>query len=75
MRAVLFNAGDVRLGEVEMPSDCTMIDFGGCYFVRTTVEAVLDEGGLGVVFQQPVIYVRKNLDSYNPRSAKPNDRR
>lgn len=68
MIAVLFNQSDVRLGEVQMPDACRLIAFGGAMFVRTDGEAVLDAGGLGVVFESQDRYVISYLDIYNPRS-------
>lgn len=69
MIAVLFNKGNVRLGEVSMPEDCLLIDFGGGYFVRTDANCELDRGGFGgTVFEMSDCHVRTDLDTFNPTS-------
>lgn len=69
MRAVLFSAGDVRLGEVDVPDACHVVEFGGAVFARTGVDAMLDGGGLGAAFDQTEIVAVPSLDFMNRKRA------
>lgn len=67
-RAVLFNSGNVRLGEVSVPVECLLIEFGGGYFVRTETPALTSQAGIcGVAFEQSDCWVLGNLDDFSPR--------
>lgn len=71
MIAVLFNQGDVRLGEVSVGHDCRLIEFGGGLFMQTDTTCELDAGGFGgTVFEMVDTLVLTKLDTFNPRSKR-----
>lgn len=69
MIAVLFNKGNIRLGEHRIFEGCRVIEFGGGIFAKTEVEVVLDDGGNGIAFDQTLIDVVVDLDKFAPRKS------
>lgn len=69
MIAVLFNFGNLRLGEINVANDCRILKFGGGYFVRIDTMSPTESGVEGWTFVQSLIDVRSKLDKYKPRPA------
>lgn len=67
MRAVLFNTTNLRLGEVDVPDDTMVIEFGGGVFALSPNPCVLDRGRVGMAFDQTVIQVVRDLTLFEPR--------
>lgn len=53
MIAVLFNKKNVRLGTVDCPDDCFIIEYGGAFFARSEIEVITaNGGGRAVAYEQ-----------------------
>lgn len=59
---VLVDKRDRRLGTTSVPETTFVIKHGDAIFVRTPRGVRLSGGGIGVVFEETVVYVRERLD-------------
>jgi hypothetical protein len=63
--AVLIDERDRRVGKIQVPEICFVIQHNGCTFVRTqkTVRLHHSHRAFAVVFDQTEVYIRERLEA------------